>query len=76
MEYVRLVAFTAVTMKNAVFWDVKQILRRARRLLVTANVAPISPILVTLMIEALRPSETSVLTQDTRRHIPEDPYSS
>jgi hypothetical protein len=24
------------------------------------------------MIEAMRPSETSVLTKETRRHIPED----
>jgi hypothetical protein len=45
-------------------------LRRVRRLLVTANV-PSSPILVTLMMEALRSSETSVLTRATLRHIPE-----
>jgi hypothetical protein len=41
-------------------------------LLVTANVVPSSLILVTLMIEELRSSETSVLTRSTRRHIPED----
>jgi hypothetical protein len=34
-----------------------------RRLLVKANTVPISPILVTLMIEELRSSETSVLTE-------------
>jgi hypothetical protein len=59
--------------KNAVFWDFmpcgscKKVfdfvfLRSMRRLLVTANV-PISPILVTLMTEAL---------SSTRRNIPED----
>jgi hypothetical protein len=43
-----------------------------RRLLVTANIVPSSPILVTLMMQALSPSETSVITRSTRRNIPEE----
>jgi hypothetical protein len=42
------------------------------QLLVTANVVPSSAILVTLMMEATRSSETSVLSRATRRHNPED----
>jgi hypothetical protein len=42
-----------------------------RRLLVTANV-PNSPILVTLMMEALGSSETSALTRSTGLNILED----
>jgi hypothetical protein len=42
------------------------------RLLVTAKVALTSPVLVTHMMEAIRSSETSVLTRTTRRNISED----
>jgi hypothetical protein len=47
-------------------------LRSVRRLLVTACVVPSSSILVTLMMEALSSSETSVLTRVTRRKNSED----
>jgi hypothetical protein len=41
------------------------------QLLITARVVPRSLILVTQMVEAVRSSETSVLTRTTRRHIAE-----
>jgi hypothetical protein len=62
--HVRFEVFTAVIMKNCVFWDVTPcgscknrrlvFLRSVRRLLVTASVVPSSPILVILMKEALK----------------------
>jgi hypothetical protein len=47
-------------------------LRCVLRLLVVPNAVPSSPILVTLMMETLSFSETSVLTRATRRNISED----
>jgi hypothetical protein len=47
-------------------------LRSMRRLLVTANVVSSTSILVTLMKELIRSSETSVLSRATRRHIKEN----
>jgi hypothetical protein len=47
-------------------------LRSVRRLLFMANVFPSSPIPDTLMMEALRSSETLVLRRAKRPNIPED----
>jgi hypothetical protein len=71
-NYVGLEVFTVVTMKNAVSCDVTLFLRSVCRLRLAANVVPSSSILVTLMMEALNPYETSVLTRATRRNIPEE----
>jgi thiazole synthase ThiGH ThiG subunit len=61
------------TLRRNTMWHLVLVfLRSVRRLLVTASVASSSPILGTLMKEALRSSETSVLTNATRRKIQED----
>jgi hypothetical protein len=46
--------------------------RSVRRLLVTANVVPSSPILVSLMMEALGSSETSAVIRAPRRNVAEN----
>jgi hypothetical protein len=51
--------------------EIRVFLHSVQLLLITANVLPSSPILVTLMMEALGFSETPVLTR-AARHITED----
>jgi hypothetical protein len=78
----------AQTRSNAVFWDATMFgscknrhfggkyrvyhYHSVLRLLVTANVAPTSQVIVTLKAAATRSSETSVITRHTYRNIQEN----
>jgi hypothetical protein len=64
----RFEVFNAVTMKNAVFWDVAS----CRWLQPPAHAGSSLADFSTLKMEAIRFSETSAHTRSTRRHIPED----
>jgi hypothetical protein len=65
-------SFIRVTIIGELGTTLAVFLCRVCRLLVTASIVPSSLILVTLMMEALRSSETWVLTRTTRNNITED----
>jgi hypothetical protein len=71
-SFIRVTKIGALGTTQAATSNRRTLLRSVRRLLVTANVVSSSLILVTLMMEAMRSSETSVLARATRRHIQED----
>jgi hypothetical protein len=75
-EWLHSVTFS---LQNGVFWDVtpcgsckNRPLTAQRASVASYGYVPSSPILVTLMMEALSSSETSVLTRTTWRNIPGD----
>jgi hypothetical protein len=65
-------ATLAITSNRSTQRRHRVLLSSVLRLLVTANVVPSSPILVILMMEAIRCFERSVLARATLRNIPED----
>jgi hypothetical protein len=52
-------------------WLLSELIFSVLRLLVTANIVPSSSVIVTLMMEVICSSETSLLTKATRRQFPE-----
>jgi hypothetical protein len=61
-----------MTMKNAVFWDVTPCRSCVNMWLQTTDAGSSLVDFLTLKMEAIRSSETSVHTRSTRLHIPED----
>jgi hypothetical protein len=85
LSYIRFEVFTAVTMKNAVFWDVAQCRYCVNRsfggtyrlhlqgsLQPPAHAGSSLADFSTMKIEAISSSKTSIYIIYTRRHIPED----
>jgi hypothetical protein len=78
VSYVRFGVFTAVTMKNAVFWDVALCRSCVNRrfggtwLQPPAHAGSSLANFSTMKMEAICSSETSVHTRSTQRHISED----
>jgi hypothetical protein len=67
---------TSIRKISTKFRQKQQLATSVLRLLVTVNVVSNSPILVTLMMEAICSSETSSLTKTIRRNFPEDDFFS
>jgi hypothetical protein len=67
---VRFEIFMAVTMEIAVFWDVT-LCSSCKSCYLLLTFVPSPLILITLMMETIFSSETSLLTTATRRNIPE-----